>query len=49
MTTRSCEITIRLWSVFEGVGCGAWGSTTLAVIVLAGIGAFVWQAWLRKS
>ncbi len=49
MTTQACEVTIRLWGVFEGVGCGAWGSAMLAIIVLAGIGVFAWQAWLRKS
>ena len=49
MTSQACDVTIRLWGVFEGVGCGPWGTATLAIIVLAGIGALIWRAWLRKS
>jgi len=49
MTTQACDVTIRLWGVFEGVGCGLWGTTMLTIIVLAGIGALVLRAWPRKS
>jgi len=44
MTAQACDVTIRFWG-FEGIGCGPWGTTTLAIMVLAGISAMVWRAW----
>ena len=48
MTTQACDVTIRFW-MFEGIGCGPWGTATLAIIVLAWIAALAWRARLRKS
>ena len=44
MTAQTCDVTIRLWHVFEGVGCGPLGTATLALIVLTVICAMFWRA-----
>jgi len=47
MPTRAvCELTIRLWGVFEGVGCGI-GATELTAVTLAFIGLGALRLWLK--
>jgi hypothetical protein len=41
-----CELTIRLWGVFEGVGCGN-GAAELTAVALAFIGLGAFRLWLK--
>ncbi len=33
MASPACELSIKLWAIFEGTGCGSLGTAGLVVIV----------------